>query len=329
MSHVVDLNSSSVHVARAAFRRTLRTGLLGVAAWAAVAGIGSSGAAHADGFTPPRPRPAVAESWNWTGVYFGLGAGVAMMNPELNATGSRQADIGVCNPATCAGTFVPLVGLRHSQNAGMDGLGDYGGLATVQLGYDIQMGRSFVGGLFVDFDWNFDMASKFNNASNTNLTILGGLLNLPLSTQTLSGRVESEYSFSVGGRLGFLNTPQTLIYALAAYTHMKVKADVNYGVADVLGFIPAINAPTAISVRHSDSLHGFTIGAGIETKLSQNWSAKLEYRYTHLEDEEAFASLTRLQCCIGPIARRIQDDLKSDLDMSIHSVRAVVSYRLN
>ena len=71
----------------------------------------------------------------------------------------------------------------------------------------------------------------------------------------------------------------------------------------------------------------------METKLGHSWSLKLEYRYTHLEGEGSQASQNTLQCCLTlgalGLARQIQDQVRADTDLDLHSVRAVVSYRLN
>jgi outer membrane immunogenic protein len=288
-------------------------------------------AAVADGYVQQGPKDP-PQTEKWTGMYFGLGIGAAMMQPDVSASGSRKGDVGICTQANCAPTLVPIVGLSNAQAGSMD-LGDFGVLGTVQLGYDLQVSRSFVVGLFADLDWNNDLKAQSTNTANTDLTVLGGLINVPLSAQTLSTRLESDWSYSLGGRLGVLTDPRTMIYALAAYTHMKVKGSVTYQADDILGFIPALNSPTNITAALSDSLNGFTIGGGIETKLARNWSAKLEYRFTHLEGDGTQASQNTVQCCFGAgatgLARRIQDQVRTDTDLDLQSVRAVLSYRLN
>ncbi len=306
-----------------------------VAAGATCMGVSSAladGIYQPPGLKDPIPPPIVE---TWTGAYFGLGIGVGFMDPNMTAHGSRQGDIGNCAaPGNCS-TFTPQVGLRRSQNGSIDGLGDAGGLGTIQLGYDFQMSNAFVGGLFVDVDWNADYKSKFSNSSNGSLTFGGGVLNAPISSHTLTGSVKSDYSFSVGGRLGFLATPRTLIYGLAAYTMMDIDATVAYAANDPLnGIVAGVNRPTSLSAKMTDQLHGITIGGGIETKLARNWSAKFEYRYTNFDDQKASAALNRFnEYAPGGVpagqARRIQDQLNSSMDMETHSVRAVVSYRFN
>jgi outer membrane immunogenic protein len=290
----------------------------------------TSVAAVADGYVQGAKNAPIVEKW--TGLYFGLGIGGALMQPDVSASGSRQGNIGACTADNCAPTFIPIIGLNGTQSSTMN-QGDFGALGTVQVGYDIQVSPVFVAGLFADFDWNNDLKAESTNTSNNNLTILGGLLNLPLSAQTLSTRLESDWSFSIGGRLGVLTGPRTMIYGLAAYTHMKVSGSATFQASDILGFIPALNAPTNLTTALADSLNGVTLGGGVETKLGHSWSLKLEYRYTHLEGEGSQASQTNLQCCLTVgalgLARRIQDQVRADTDLDLHSVRAVVSYRLN
>ena len=201
-------------------------------------------AAVADGYVQGVKDAPIIEKW--TGLYFGLGIGGALMQPDVSASGSRQGDIGACAAANCAPTFIPIIGLTSSQSSTMN-QGDFGALGTVQLGYDVQVSPVFVAGVFADFDWHNDLKAESTNTSNSNLTILGGLLNLPLSAQTLSTRLESDWSYSLGGRLGVLTGPRTMIYGLAAYTHMKVSGSATFQASDILGFIPALNAPTNLT----------------------------------------------------------------------------------
>lgn len=60
----------------------------------------------------------------------------------------------------------------------------------------------------------------------------------------------------------------------------------------------------------SDTRLGWTAGGGVETKLSQNWSAKLEYLYVDLGDKNAYTAT-------GPV----------NVSLSSHIVRLGLNYR--
>src|SRR5206468_6899232 len=70
-------------------------------------------------------------------------------------------------------------------------------------------------------------------------------------------------------RLGFLATPNTLLYgtAGAAYGQVKDSATIN---------VAGVGAATA---TFQDVKAGWTAGAGIEGAFGGGWSAKLEYLY--------------------------------------------------
>lgn len=100
--------------------------------------------------------------------------------------------------------------------------------------------------------------------------------------------LDLDHMWTIGARLGLLATPDTLVYALLGYTQGEFSADdfdVNLDV------------------------EGWTFGGGIETRLTENWSIKGEYRFTQF-DEESFYGVI-------------------DLEPSVHTARAVLSYRFN
>jgi outer membrane immunogenic protein len=135
---------------------------------------------------------------------------------------------------------------RSSTNSGAEvkGLGGEGGFGTVQVGYDRQFG-GFVAGVFFDYDFDSVNGDITANVGKTSYKASWSLND----------------SWSAGGRLGYLVNPSTLAYALAAYT------EANYSL------------PKGLSNPTRD---GYTVGAGLETKLGGNWFVKAEYRFTDL-----------------------------------------------
>jgi outer membrane immunogenic protein len=103
--------------------------------------------------------------------------------------------------------------------------------------------------------------------------------------------IELDHMWTVGARFGFLATPDTLVYALLGYTQGEYSWD---------------------DADFSFDVEGWSFGGGIETRLTENWSLKGEYRYTQF-DEESFGS----------------DYLNLSVEPSVHTARAVLSYRFN
>lgn len=102
-------------------------------------------------------------------------------------------------------------------------------------------------------------------------------------------------------RLGYLPSDTTMIYGLAGLTRAKFEAD--YSVSGV----------TSGGYDFSDT--GLTIGAGMETRLTEKIGLKLEYRYTKFDDYTIFD---------GNVAGA---DVKASSDTSIQSATASLTYR--
>jgi outer membrane immunogenic protein len=77
--------------------------------------------------------------------------------------------------------------------------------------------------------------------------------------------VDLNHAWSIGARLGGLVTPKTLLYATGGYTQAEFNSD-------VLGI--------------SGAEDGYFVGAGIEHMLRENWSLKLEYRYSDFSNDD-------------------------------------------
>lgn len=96
----------------------------------------------------------------------------------------------------------------------------------------------------------------------------------------------------VGGRVG-ANLGAAKIYAKGGYSNAKFKA----------AYTPAPNAAT---LRDSDTNGGYVLGAGAETKLTQNILLRAEYRYAdygkaRLFDADTGADLSRHQVVAGAL----------------------------
>jgi len=123
--------------------------------------------------------------------------------------------------------------------------------------------------------------------------------------------------WTLGARLGFLSSPNTLIYGLVGYTWGQYGLDAGFSFDFDRRELAALD-----SGRGYDSgdgfgadfdVEGWTVGAGIETMLTDNLSIKGEYRFTQFDEEGIFE--------FGPYGL--------DAEPSVHTARAVLSYRIN
>lgn len=144
------------------------------------------------------------------------------------------------------------------------GSGDGGSFfGTVVLGYDRQFGSGVVAGVFADID--------FTNASAD----VGG------------DNVNQNFAWSIGGRVGGLVTPKTLLYATGGFTQ-----------ADFDGLL-------------NGTANGFFVGAGIEHVLRENWTVKFEYRFSDFQADVVDQ----------------QNNPAGGADLTTHTGRVVLSYK--
>ena len=169
---------------------------------------------------------------SWTGFYVGGGGGIGFLNSGLNSSASRTDEIGFCKvkksdkeKKECEEKhdkkFAPFASLLQSQASSFD-LGDEGFFGTVQLGYDKQFAPRWVIGGFVDADWYSDLSAKGHDETSSALKLVFPPIDLPLSKLSTDAELGVDWTISVGGRLGWLATPGTLLYVLGAYTHAEL-----------------------------------------------------------------------------------------------------------
>ncbi|PVX28003.1 outer membrane protein [Sphingomonas pokkalii] len=136
---------------------------------------------------------------------------------------------------------------KSSFDASRDGV-TFGG----NIGYDIQRGSTV-------FGVEGEVTGSSISDRSSNVLNAGDRL-----------RVKAGRDLYVGGRLGFLAGPNTLLYAKAGYTNAQFITDYS-----------SPNSTPALDLRARDNLGGWRLGAGAEFKLTNQVFAKAEYRYSN------------------------------------------------
>ena len=168
---------------------------------------------------------------------------------------------GVATPALAQST-APFTGLRAEgivgyESAGTEDVDDSDGVTYgAGLGYDFQMGNMVAG---IEGEYTDSTVDECVNG-------------VQFATDELCAKTGRD--LYVGGRIGSLIGPQTLLYGQAGYTNTRLKTtyDVNPD-TDVVGEFEEIG----------ENLDGVRLGAGIEHAIGPNSFVKAEYRYSNYE----------------------------------------------
>src|SRR5262245_24312479 len=211
---------------------------------------------------PPPPAPV----YNWTGCYLAGGFGYGMYDINHSVT----------HPVTGA-TF----------DTGHDN-GGRGWIGTVGVGCDVQFSGFFGGGMvfgvFADYDWSGIKGTYSYNCP-------GGCA----GPTGFNGELKERSAWYVGGRLGFLVTPNLLSYVSGGWTQAR------FGDATL---IDASGVTTTAVVLGSQTRSGWFIGGGAEYGLG--WFPGLfwrsEYRFADYRNVDQFAvCVTGPGCAVGTL----------------------------
>ena len=181
------------------------------------------------------------------------------------------------------------VGKGSRDLANLDGLNSHGFTGGVTLGADYQMQR-FVVGVFGSYDF-------------ANMKTEGSI------TDFASFEIEKGDEWSLGARFGYLATPRTMVYALAAYT--QTDYDFKASLANGGG-----------SASKTIDFDGIKVGGGVEIAVARNVFLGLEYTHTFYGDETL---LNIADDSVGGTATghgvRLIDDLDEDKIMGTLKIK--------
>jgi outer membrane immunogenic protein len=232
---------------------------------AVVAALTAAPAAFAADVLAPTPvytKAPAPIATDWTGFY--LGAGIGARSSQVDGDVS-QASIDSFNNFTednvcsrffaCSGASLNGTAFRISP----------------YLGYNYQFATQWLAGIEGDVGFGSKTATLANAFyPNTGISNFNG---------HDSFAVKTGWDASLRGRLGFLVTPSFLVYGTggAAWQHIDATSTCSTTTSTFSECAPGFLAPSVIT--DSTTKLGWTVGAGIETMLGQNWIVRGEYRY--------------------------------------------------
>ncbi len=222
---------------------------------AAIAVIAAAASAHAADLAP-RPYTKVPQAVaveSWTGFYLGA---------EL---GGRWSD------ATWTSTALedPISAFENAFRLPQDNPAGFGAStprAGGYAGYNWQFAPTWVAGLEGDIAWG--------HASKTLAGIPGTLFPgaTPADIATDSATVTEGWDAGIRGRLGFLVTPNVMLFGSGGVAFQDVSVTANCSIHGAWCILDRSESFSKVKT-------GWTAGGGVEGRLASNWLARVEYRY--------------------------------------------------
>lgn len=225
---------------------SLKGTVMKTALLASVAMLFTSSAMAAD-IIVAEPAPVAVDTFSWTGGYIGINAGYAggkFKHPFSNIEQDGAQDFSGSLDVTASG-FV-------------------GG---VQAGYNWQLANGLVLGGEADFQGS---TVKSKLVSNGNLSDIGVAGNLS-GDESFVLETKVQWFGTVRARLGFTPTERLMVYGTGGLAYGKVKTSLS-----------AYDDGESFSAGNSKTKAGWTLGAGVEYAVTNNWTLKSEYLYTDL-----------------------------------------------
>ena len=222
--------------------------VLALAAAAAFTGSAVAADLPARTYKAPPPPPPVA---NWTGCYIAGSVGYGLFDNETSGF--------------VTGPPVTVISAQHD-------LGGRGWLAGGGGGCDYQFGLGSAGGFFGTGQFVIGVLADYywSDMRGNRPSIIGGL--------AFSGQEKVDSQWAVGGRIGWLMSPNLLTYFSGGYTQAHLSGTGNFfDPFGVVGFT-GVNLP-------GRTVNGWFLGSGVEYQSGwiPNLTWKTEYRFSEYD----------------------------------------------
>ncbi|MEO1206260.1 MAG: outer membrane beta-barrel protein [Pseudomonadota bacterium] len=220
-----------------------------------------------------KDAPMHAAPVNWSGFHIGMALGYSTSDAELTRDLFLVPGASVQFPAGVTD--------RDVSDTEPDGV-----TGTITLGYDRLLGSHLLAGVFADY--------TFGSHSDGGTAIEPG-------AGLVSYSVDVDSTWAVGGRIGYLVRPQTLVYVSGGYTETDIDLRSNNQVFE-------------------EDLGGYFVGGGIVHQLRGGLGLTLDYRYSDFDSQTFFNQqqfLNGTLCCTERI----------DIESENHAIRIGLTYR--
>lgn len=248
------------------------------------------------------PAVSAPHAWDWSGFYAGATAGAG------RSKSSESTNLPCTEPAGAPGGFVCAAGFPGDAPAISAALtGSYsktGFIGGGEAGYNWQAGPA-VYGLEIDLQ-------NFRGASNSATVFSDGSLRLPAGTPiSLTSSTDARWLFTARGRIGYA-FDRLLVYGTGGLAVTRLSTNFTY--SDAAG-------PGQGGGTQSTTKTGWVAGAGVEWKLTNNWSVKAEYLHVHFDAITASGGITS---SAGP---GYANAISTSADLTANIARAGINYK--
>ena len=218
---------------------------------------------------PPAYAPPPVK---WTGLHVGLNAGGIFGASNLNVTNGPLAPGGDLGAATA---------VTGALTSGLGNFGDF--LGGGQIGYDWQLGRDRLGRARFVVGVEADIQAEAGAGAGG--VLANGAPSAFNPANSITGNISAsshlDYLGTARARVGYLLKPFLLAYATGGLAYGGAEMSTQTSLLAVDGAGAPLGAAFG-GARYSNTLVGWTAGAGLEWMFHPNWSFKAEYLYYDL-----------------------------------------------
>lgn len=222
-----------------------------------------------------RSADAQSGAADWSGLYIGGSSGAWLSERSVSVLTTASSDNGL--PALESHGIPSAQSATGTFKAGNDVGFIWGG----QIGWNWQS-QNWVFG--VEADLHRMVGKKDGEGFGSGVVGPFSSVAGTIDRTTFAISNELDYLGTVRGRIGWLWTPEVLVFATGGLAYGKASSSVSY-VTTNPAYPTAFLSPTWSSAgSFSDTRFGWTIGGGAEWKLNRNWTASASYLFYDLGD---------------------------------------------
>lgn len=249
----------------------------------------------------------------WEGFHVGVGASFDSLLSSQNSMFHSEPGMDTAGFSSAGSSEFDL---ELSDEMRLDDI-----TGSIEVGYDWALGNGWVAGVGADVAWGtLGLSDAFEICGNR-IDVNEELSSVGCASLTSDAELQSRWSIT--GRVGKAVNPDTLVYALAGLTSAKAAFASEAAICE--NEEPCPTGSTTYTIRRDwagdSNLNGVVVGGGLEVAFDQNWSGKLEYRYSSFGSggDYDFAD----DDCAGYGGDAC--DGSTDFSLDSHSIRFVIS----